>query len=128
MKESPVLHRSLLAISEAGFLCWRNNTGLAWVGKPIRASVPTAVTLMPGDVLIRKARPLHAGLGVGGSDIIGIGTDGRFAGVETKSDTGQQSDDQKNWGRCVLSRGGLYGVARSEDEAVSVFRGDVKIV
>jgi hypothetical protein len=120
MKESPILHRSLLALSDAGFLAFRNNTGMGWAGSPQRVSKPTPVTLMPGDVLIRSARPLHSGLCVGSADIIGIGPGGRFFGIETKSTTGRQSPEQKLFGAAVVTAGGIYGVARSEVDALAV--------
>ncbi len=120
MKESPVLHHSLLALSEAGHLAWRNNTGIGWAGQAIKPSRAMNIVMQPGDVLIRNARPLHAGLCVGSADIIGLRSDGRFYGIECKSDTGRQSKEQKIFGDVVISHGGLYGIARSPEEALKI--------
>ena len=135
MKESPVLHHSLLALSEAGHLAMRNNTGVGWTGSPytyygklvqnpLRVTKPTTVTLMPGDVLIRRARPLRAGLMVGGGDIVVCRKDdGRFGMVECKSETGRQSKDQRLVQTAVIEHGGIYGVARSPEESLRVIEG-----
>jgi hypothetical protein len=120
MRESSILHRCLLALSEAGHLAWRNNTGVGWAGQTIRFSKPTIVTIQPGDVLIKSARPLRAGLCVGGADIIGIGPEGRFYGIETKTAKGKQSIEQSAFGHAVKKHGGLYGVARCEDDAIEI--------
>lgn len=125
MRESSILHHCLLALSEAGYLACRNNTGVGWAGKTIHVSKPTTVTLMPGDVLIRQARPLRAGLGEGGGDIVGIGDGGRFCMVETKIANGRQSDAQISFGDGVIKHGGRYGVARTPDESIAIFQGQL---
>lgn len=122
VRESTILHRCLLALSEAGHLAWRCNTGQGWTGQSIHAATTMHVTMQPGDVLIRNARPLRAGLCVGGSDIVGIGPGGRFYGVETKTKTGKLTPEQKSFGDAVVRAGGIYGVARSEDEVVGILK------
>lgn len=118
MRESAVLHRCMLALSEAGCRVFRNNVALAWVGKSIRTSKPVQVTLMPGDVLIRKARPLHAGLCVGSGDLIGWTPDGRFLSVECKTETGRVSSEQSAFADAVSACGGVGIVVRSESEVL----------
>ena len=88
-----------------------------------RVTQAQQVTMYPGDVLIRQARPLRAGLCVGSSDIVGIqkGT-GKFYGIECKSDTGRLKPEQQVFGDAVIRAGGIWGVARSEDEAVEILR------
>jgi ribosomal protein S19 len=108
---------------------FRNNVSLAWAGRDAtRATSPQVVRLNTGDVVIRNARPLHAGLAVGSADLIGIErvtitpemvgqTIGRFVSLETKSAIGRASTEQKSWARMVAEFGGLSAVVRSVDEA-----------
>ena len=115
MRESPILHASLLALSEAGHLAWRNNTAMGWAGKCAR--------LPNGDMLIRNPYPIHAGLCVGSGDIIICTKEGRFAAVETKSTDGRQRIDQKKFGAAVIAHGGIYGVARSAEDSLAIMEG-----
>jgi hypothetical protein len=108
---------------------FRNNVALAWVGKLLRAPRPVQVTLNPSDILLRNARPLHAGLCEGSSDLIGWRTltitpemVGRrvaiFATVEVKTGTGRTTKQQKAWLKAVGDAGGIAVEARSRDEAM----------
>ena len=45
-------------------------------------------------------------------DLEGCTKDGRFLGVETKSETGRQTAEQARFGEEVRRRGGVYVVAR----------------
>lgn len=112
MRESPILHRSLLALSDAGHLAWRNNSALGWAGKAIR--------LPNGDMLIKDPYPIRAGLCAGSGDIVGCRQDGRFYSVETKSTTGRLRPEQKDFGKAVIAHSGLWGVARSADESLRI--------
>lgn len=125
MRESSILKRCLLALSDVGILALRNNTALAWVGQATKITRPMVIAVQPGDVIVRNARPLHAGLGKGGGDIVTC-HDGRFGMVEVKTDTGRVSADQRTFAAAVQAHGGLYGIARSPDEAVAVARGELK--
>ena len=118
MRESAILHRCMLRLTEIGCRVFRNNVAQAWVGKVVRVSRPTVVTLEPGDVLLRNARPLHAGLTVGSGDLIGWTPTGRFLSVETKTTTGRVTPEQIRFQEAVNLAGGVGVVARSEDEAV----------
>src|SRR5690606_22629570 len=71
MSDGPFLKRILLACSRGPARIFRVNTGQGWVGKSWRAPSRTTVELEAGDVVIRQARPLHAGLVEGGADLIG---------------------------------------------------------
>lgn len=115
MRESDIQNAIMIALSEAGCTVWRNNVGTGWQGRMSR-------TLM-GSVLLDDPRPLHAGLCVGSSDIIGITADGRFLAVEVKTKTGRVSDEQQRFIDAVRRKGGVAGVARSVEEAVTLIAG-----
>lgn len=112
MRESDIQAEVMIALSRAGCVVWRNNVAQAWVGEYARTRT--------GDVLIKNARPLHAGLCVGSSDVIGIAPDGRFLAVEVKSKRGTVTDDQHRFIEAVIRAGGVAGVARSAGEAVAL--------
>jgi len=69
---------------------WRANTGAAQFGR----------------------RLVHFGV-PGQADLTGILIDGRRFEVETKSATGRQSEDQRNFQRVIERFNGLYVLARS---------------
>lgn len=123
----------MLALSKAGVTVWRNNVAQAWVGDAHRVSSATTVRLQPGDVVIRNARPLHAGLCRGSADLIGLQpvvvgaehigmTFGRFVAPEVKTGTGRVSADQRNFIDHVNQRGGAAGVVRSASDALELIR------
>lgn len=126
--EHNVQNRIRLAIPPHEACLFRNNVGTAWTGKTERVSRAGTVTVQPGDVVIRKARPFHAGLCEGSGDLIGwreitITTEmvGKkvavFSSVEVKTLTGKPSTAQKHWHNRVLQAGGLSVIARSAEDA-----------
>lgn len=74
------------------------------------------------SVYIPHARPLHAGLVVGGSDLIGWTDTGKFLGIETKSKRGRLTDEQRNFIQQVNDAGGIAFMSRSVDEALEALR------
>lgn len=115
------MNRVLLAIgSLPSTRLFRNNVGLGWVGEATR---------MPeGKVLIRNARPLHAGLVKGSGDLIGWTTRlitardvGKrvaiFTALESKDGTGRPDTDQAKFIAAVVAAGGIAGVVRCEEDA-----------
>jgi hypothetical protein len=78
-------------------LYWRQNTGAIFDVKNN----------------IHRAMPKHAKKGV--PDICVI-KKGKFIGLEVKSATGRQSDDQKTFELFVTENGGFYYVVRSLEE------------
>lgn len=115
MRESDIQNAIMIALSEAGCTVWRNNVGTGWQGRMSRTRM--------GSVLLDDPRPLHAGLCVGSSDIIGITADGRFLAVEVKTKTGRVSDEQQRFIDAVRRKGGVAGVARSVEEALQILAG-----
>jgi len=86
-----------------------------------------------GSVVLGNARPLHAGLCKGSSDLIGyksviitqemVGQRiAIFAGPEAKSETGRMSEEQAAWCSVVRGDGGIAGPFRSVLEALDLFR------
>lgn len=116
------LHRSILLLGRGDTRLFRNNTGMGWAGQAVRVT--------PTDVLVRNARPLHAGLCTGSSDVIGwrtvtvtpdmIGQHiALFAAIEAKV-RARTTKEQRNFIAAVCAAGGLAGVARSVEEAKAI--------
>lgn len=81
--------------SEPAGCWWRNNIGTAQLhGHTVRFGVGNP----------------------GGADLIGVYR-GRFVAVEIKTATGRQSPEQRQWQQLVESKGGLYVLNRSVDDA-----------
>ncbi len=101
---------------------FRNNTGMAWQGQSVKKG---------SLLIIQNPRPLHAGLCEGSSDLIGwasveITPDmvGRkiaiFTAIEVKTATGRSSPEQRNFIQQVQQAGGIAGIARNEEDAISM--------
>ena len=102
-----------MALSAAGCLAFRNNTGV---------------------LLDRNGRPVQFGLCVGSSDIIAgkpvtitadmVGqTLLAWVAVEVKTATGKTTEAQDRFLAAVRARGGRAGIARTGAEAVAIARG-----
>lgn len=111
--------------SSWGARLFRQNAGMAWVGNKIERG-PRTVRLGPGDVVVRNARPFHAGVS-GMSDLGGwvpvevtaamVGTTvAVYTQVEVKTNSGRASADQVRWIDAVNSAGGKAGIARNDDD------------
>lgn len=131
-REGPIQDDVQLAVSEAGGVTFRQNVGLGWQGDVIRIKTASVVKLYPGDLVIRNARPLHAGLIKGSSDLIGwrsipvssLPPDSvvaQFVAVEVKTNTGESSPEQRHFVKMVQQAGGLAGVARSSEDVYRMF-------
>ena len=99
MKESDIQRLIMLALSEAGCLIWRNNTGVLKNAAGI---------------------PIKFGLCVGSSDLIGLTPTGQFLAVEIKTSKGRATTEQLRFIEAVRSRGGIAGIARSPAEALAL--------
>lgn len=98
---------------------FRNNVGTGWVGKSIRNK---------NNVIVENARPLHAGLCEGSSDLIGWTTltvtpemVGKkiaiFTALEIKNEKGYPTKNQLNFINVVNNMGGIGAIVRNENEA-----------
>lgn len=127
MSEKKVQNDILLEASKKGWRLFRNNVAQAWVGVLFRSPMPVSVRLMPGDIVLRSARPLDAGLCKGSSDLIGwesvtitpdmVGQKiARFTAIEVKDGKGRATADQNNFIENVKRAGGNGKVVYGADE------------
>ncbi len=127
--EHGIQQRILLACGSGDTRLWRNNVGTGWAGQATKVTTgnlrAAAAALRPGDVVIRQGRPLHAGLCVGSSDLIGYRrVDGvaQFVALEVKSATGRPTAQQTQFLNHITGAGGCAGIVRSVDDALTVLR------
>jgi hypothetical protein len=99
MKEMDIMRLVMVALSDNGCICWRNNTG----------TLKNAAGI-----------PIKFGLCVGSSDVIGVSPDGRFLAVEVKTDKGKATPEQIRFIEAVKRKGGIAGIARSPADAVAL--------
>jgi hypothetical protein len=135
MKETNAMKLIQLAVSRLGVKIFRNNVGMGWIGESQRFSRKTPVMCNPGDVLIRNARPLHAGLCEGSSDLIGwtqrevtpdmVGKPvAVFTALEIKrSERARVTSAQLNFISQVRAAGGIAGLASNGQQAESLVTG-----
>lgn len=127
MSEREIIEQILMAASEKGARLFRQNVGVGWAGKVVRATKAGMVSIQPGDVIIRGARPLHAGLATGSADIVGITpvtitqdmvgqTVGVFTSVEVKTGRVPTTKAQQRWFDMVEKMGGKAMIVRSVEE------------
>lgn len=132
MSEHITQQRILLAHGSGNVRLWRNNVGTGWAGQATKVTPGNlraiAAGLRPGDVVIRQGRPLHAGLCVGSSDLIGYRqVDGiaQFVALEVKSPTGRATKEQAQFLDHINGAGGCAGVVRSVDDASALLGSDI---
>ncbi len=134
MSEADLMRRLQKAATQIGARLFRQNVGQAWTGDARSFSRSEMVRVYPGDVLIRRARPFHAGV-KGMSDLGGwvpvritpamVGaTVAVYVQVEVK-DKGIPSSEQIAWLEAVTKAGGRAGIAHNEDELSSIIRGSL---
>ena len=116
MSEIELMRAIQIKASVDGHRLWRNNVGMGWCGQQIRVTEPAMLKVYPGDVLIRKALPLHAGLCTGSSDLIGLSKFGRFLAVEVKTAKGRFQKDQPSFLEQIRSMGGIGLVCRTLED------------
>jgi hypothetical protein len=129
MSEHITQQRILLACGSGSVRLWRNNVGTGWAGQATKVTSgnlrAVSQALRPGDVVIRQGRPLHAGLCVGSSDLIGyrvVDRVAQFVALEVKSATGRPTAQQVQFLDHINAVGGLAGIARSVDDAAAILR------
>ena len=97
--ERDIQSQIMMALSKAGCLVWRNNTGVL----PNRAGIT-----------------VRFGLCVGSSDLIAVAPDGVFVAIEVKNAIGQPTTAQLRFIDAVRAHGGRAGIARSAEDAVNI--------
>ncbi|WP_454618397.1 VRR-NUC domain-containing protein [Bradyrhizobium cenepequi] len=131
MAEGDLMRLLQRLASQVGARLFRQNVGQAWVGKVERGN-GRMVRLGPGDVLLRNARPFHAGV-AGMSDLGGwvpvqvtaemVGsTVAVYAQVEVKENA-RPTTEQLAWIAAVNKAGGRAGIAHNESELLEIIRG-----
>lgn len=132
MSEHVIQQQILIAHGSGSVRLWRNNVGTGWAGQATKVTPgnlrAVSQALRPGDVVIRQGRPLHAGLCVGSSDLIGYRqVDGvaQFVALEVKSATGRATKEQAQFLEHITGAGGCAGIVRSVDDASSLLGADI---
>ena len=127
MSEHTTQQRILLACGSGSVRLWRNNVGTGWAGQVTKVTPENlqrlAQSIRPGDVVIRQGRPLHAGLCVGSSDLIGyrvVDRVAQFVALEVKSPTGRPTAQQIQFIDHINAVGGCAGIVRSVEDARTV--------
>lgn len=127
MVEQDVMRLTMITLSKIREIrIFRNNTGIGWTGKIKR--LPNTTTIM-----IENPRPLHAGLCVGSSDLIGwktlkitkemVGKEvAIFTAIEVKTKKGKPSPEQINFIETVKNSGGYAGIATNDNEALDLLK------
>ncbi len=119
--EKSILNAALVSVSALPeTMIWRNNTGMAWSGTQVPTRPGSTVVIRPGMVVLMDARPVRFGL-AGSGDILGV-SKGRALAIECKTLTGRQSVDQGKFQRAFEAAGGVYVLARHEDDACNAVR------
>lgn len=119
--------------SELGARLFRQNSGMGWIGKAERIFSPRTIRVGPGDVVIRNARPFHAGFDglsdLGGwtpititADMVGA-TFAQYAQVEVKFGRDRATKEQIEWIEAVNKAGGRAGIARNENDLSEILFG-----
>ena len=123
--ETPLMRELQIAASQMGARLFRQNTGMAWVGRVRRIARAMTIQVGAGDVVISAARPFHAGI-TGMSDLGGwvpvvvtpemVGsTVAVYAQVEVK-DGARATEEQLRWISAVAQAGGRAGIAHNISE------------
>jgi len=123
MSEHTTQQRILLACGSGSTRLWRNNVGTGWAGQAVKIQRRGMVAVEPGDVIVRQGRPLHAGLCVGSSDLIGyrvVDRVAQFVALEVKSATGRPTAQQTQFIDHINAVGGCAGIVRSVADAQTV--------
>lgn len=126
VSESEVLTACLKHLGNRdGMRIWRQNTGnsrgiVERFARELKAMLPDYCRPII-DRCVRAHRPIAFGI-PGQSDVGGARRpNGQILAVETKSETGRQSTEQKNYQRMIESLGGLYILARDVSDLYSEF-------
>lgn len=132
MSEADLMRQLQKLASELGARLFRQNTGMAWAGKVEKGYPGKVVRLGPGDVVLRNARPFHAGVtgmsDLGGwvpvtvtADLVGS-TVAVYTQVEVK-ETARPTTEQLAWIDAVNLAGGRAGIARDERDLLGIIHG-----
>lgn len=135
MAEVDLMRHLMKHATRLGARLFRQQVGQGWIGKAIQFKYPGTVEVRPGDVLIRKARPFHAGV-PGMSDTGGwtpvvitpemVGSTLAVVLQAEIKENGRPTPEQLNWIEAVRAAGGRAGIARNEEDLEAIIRGEVR--
>lgn len=128
-----------LAATRLGARLFRMNVGFGWIADPsktLKATKTVTVTMQPGDVLLRQARPFKSG-------VEGMSDNGGFTPVvvapemvgqrvavstwvEDKQGSGRASPEQKAFIAMVRRFGGRAGVSRNDEDTAAIIAGEIR--
>lgn len=120
--ETALMKEIQIAASELGSRLFRQNTGQGWIGKAEKFTRAKMVPVRVGDVLVKSARPFHAGFtglsDLGGYTPVTITPDhvGETLAVYLQAevkDGARPTVEQLKWIADVNRAGGIAGVVRS---------------
>lgn len=128
MNETNIVRLGLLAASCFGARMFRQNVGQGWIGQSVKRP--------DGSVIIKQARPFHAGfeglLDTSGFTPVTITpemvgqTFARYVEIEYKTATGRATEPQRARIKLIRSFGGLAGIARDDDDVRAILRGETR--
>lgn len=111
-------NRILLEASKLGVTLFRTNSGLAWQGSSKRfADINGKRSLILSNPRVIRLLP------EGFFDYAGWTNDGKFVGIEVKSDNGRPSAKQVDFMRLASSKGCVVGIVRNESDLLDILRG-----
>ena len=110
MLESDFMRQIMLLATQAGARVFRNNVGLAWMGKKSRQG---------STVTIQGAVPVKFGLCVGSSDLIGWVP---VTAIETKGHRTGITPEQVNFLSQVANGGGIAIISREQHDTERILR------
>ena len=134
MRESAIWKGTMLAVHKIkGVRLFRNNVGQGWVGRQVRLKPGQIYTAEGGEVVLKHARPLNAGLVKGSADGIGWRTItitqamvgkkiAQFLSIETKTTKGRIQKEQEIWKNNVKIAGGIALIVTDENEAADIIK------
>lgn len=123
------MRRLQILASSIGARLFRQQSGMAWTGKVERG--PRTVRLAASDIVIRNARPFHAGhpgiADLGGwrpvtitPEMVGTVIAQRLE-AEVKLNT-RPTKEQVAWIDAVNAAGGRAGIVRNEDDLIALVK------
>ena len=132
MAEAEEMRRLMKEATRLGARLFRQQVGMGWIGKAFRIERKKMISVDPGDVVVKAARPFHTGF-PGWSDLGGwtpvvvtpemVGTTiAVYTAVEVKVKSSVKPE-QKAFLAAVGNAGGRAGVARTEDDLSRILFG-----
>lgn len=108
---------------QPGLRIWRANVG---TGVPYSVVTAAMGQLRAGNPaaahrILASARPIQFGV-PGQADLTGIVRGGLRLEVEVKSDSGRQTEDQRNYQSMIERLGGRYLLARSVEDLADIIQ------